>query len=652
MRILLAHNSTYFPAHGGGDVSNRLLIEALAARGHECLVVCRTAAHGSDAHRQLLAKLAERDIPATVPETGIVRFRLNTVDVHTATETPNLRDAFTRRLQTLRPDVVIASTDDSAQILLQTALDSGVPVVYLARATIALPFGPDCAFPSAAKTAAMRRARAVVGVSRYVADYIRQWSGIEAEALPISFMGPGPFPELGEFSNEFVTLANPCVVKGIDIFVGMADALPHLKFAAVPTWGTNESDFAKLRARTNIEILDPVEDIDRILSRTRVLLVPSVWAEARSRMVMEAMLRGVPVIASNTGGLPEAKLGVPYVLPVEPIPKYSGSLDERMVPVAEAPPQNLGPWVEALCKLTADPEHWEEISSASRHAALRFHREELRIEPFENLVLNLGSTKVATGRAGALEKLSVDQRRLLALKLMEQKPREQILTPPELPNSRTAVICFPWAGAGPRAYQPVMARLDAEGFGGASIRYPAGPDSVAAIVDQVLDKIAPKLPTGFVLFGHSMGAGIAFEFARALRSRGLPAPKALFVSSATAPQLRTVSRPDPTREELLKILASQLSGNAGDLTPFLPAFEKDTRIYRGYLYQEGAPFDFPIFAYRGENDSVGASELEAWSEQTIGKFSSRTFPGGHSHILEAGTGFPQALVEDLKHALG
>ena len=33
MRILLAQNSLYYPAHGGGDKSNRLLVEALAARG-------------------------------------------------------------------------------------------------------------------------------------------------------------------------------------------------------------------------------------------------------------------------------------------------------------------------------------------------------------------------------------------------------------------------------------------------------------------------------------------------------------------------------------------------------------------------------------------------------------------------------------------
>ncbi len=60
-------------------------------------------------------------------------------------------------------------------------------------------------------------------------------------------------------------------------------------------------------------LLDPVDNVDDILRRTRVLLVPSLWAEARSRMVVESMLRGVPVIASNVGGIPEAKLGVDYL---------------------------------------------------------------------------------------------------------------------------------------------------------------------------------------------------------------------------------------------------------------------------------------------------------------------------------------------------
>ena len=60
MRILLAQNSLYYPAHGGGDKSNRMLMEALAARGHECRVVARLSAFSQEAHDRYLGDLAAR----------------------------------------------------------------------------------------------------------------------------------------------------------------------------------------------------------------------------------------------------------------------------------------------------------------------------------------------------------------------------------------------------------------------------------------------------------------------------------------------------------------------------------------------------------------------------------------------------------------
>ena len=372
MRILLAQNALYYPAYGGGDRSNRLLLEALAARGHTCRVVARIARFSAAGHAQYLGELAARAVSPLASDggyEGVVVFRLAGVDVHVVTHHSNLRAYFAAQIAAFAPDAILASTDDPAQLLLEVALRSGIRTIYLARATLALPFGPDCAFPSAAKTEVLRQASAAVGVSHYVADYIRKWSGIPAAHVPISLPDPPPYPDLGRFENEFVTLVNPCAVKGISIFLELADRMPQVQFAGVPTWGATRADRAELARRKNITLLDPVDNVDDILRRTRVLLVPSLWAEARSRIVMEAMLRGVPVMASNIGGIPEAKLGVDYLLPVRPIEHYQSQLDEQMVPLAEVPVQDVGPWSAALDRLLRDRTHYAELSRESRDSS-------------------------------------------------------------------------------------------------------------------------------------------------------------------------------------------------------------------------------------------------------------------------------------------
>ena len=124
------------------------------------------------------------------------------------------------------------------------------------------------------------------GLESYAATLLE-----EAVHVPISLMEPGPYPCLGQLDNEFVTLVNPCAVKGISIFLALAECMPDVRFAAVPTWGTSEQDRAALKKHSNVRILDPVDDIDQMLVRTRVLLVPSLWAEARSRISPDCACR-------------------------------------------------------------------------------------------------------------------------------------------------------------------------------------------------------------------------------------------------------------------------------------------------------------------------------------------------------------------------
>jgi hypothetical protein len=199
MRILLGSNALFYPAHGGGERSNRMVLEELSRRGHKCFVIARIDRFGPDGDRNLRQQLEDRQVPFR-SEAGALRFELNGVEVLTATSTPSFRAFFVEHKNWFRPDVIVTSTDDPAQLLLEAALhDEHAPTVFLTRATIALPFGPDAAFPSREKTLMLRHVDGLVGVSNYVARYIREHSGIEAIHLPISPQQTGGPPRVGRF---------------------------------------------------------------------------------------------------------------------------------------------------------------------------------------------------------------------------------------------------------------------------------------------------------------------------------------------------------------------------------------------------------------------------------------------------------------------
>ncbi len=616
LRILLGHNSTYYPSQGGGDISNRLLMEALASRGHVVRVVTKVAQFGNDTFWREMAKRG------MAHEDG--RFTLNGVDVYTLTRDRNIRGYFMRQIAEFDPDVILLSTDDPGQLLLEPALEAHrAKVVYMARATIALPFGPDGSGNSPSKTKRLREVDAVVGVSEYVAQYIREHGGMQAVHVPISLMEPGIPEKLGNFENAYVTMVNPCAMKGISIFLQMADGMPDVQFAAVPSWGTSDEDLAALQARRNISLLDHADNIDAIFRWTRVLLVPSLWAEARSRVVMEAMLRGIPVLAADGGGLPEAKLGVPYLLPVNAITNYQPGVDARMIPIADVPEQDAGPWMATLGELLGNRHCFEENARRSRAAALEY-LERLTVESFEKLLRETFRRE----RSIATKAISPDRQRLVALRMESRR---------WFPRCDSRVFAFPFAGAGTlwcRDWKMCPALLP--GREGRLLEKPL--TTMGAVVAALVPAIAPLLDRPYILFGHSMGAGIAFELAHSLIQSGRRTPSALIVSATKAPRLREVIA-EPTEDELigqLERLGGLPAGTARNrdwMQHVFPALRADTQLYRQYAPTRRDPLDIPIFAYCGDADpNISIADMEAWGEQTSQEFKLRVFPGGHFYF--------------------
>ncbi len=374
MRLFLLQNMLIVPTFGGANKANRLLLEDLTQRGHECQVIAPAiGGHGSQSLAEFARELTARQIEVRWRSAEAWVLKYNGVEVHAVLNPEHLYRYVPKQAAIFKPDLVIVSSQDPGQLLLKSALEASVaPVIYVVHSVLDLPFGPHAVFTSSAAVQWVHNVSAIITVSAFLKEYLLRWGQLESSVLRFPVYGSGPFSHWGSFENGCVTCVNPCAYKGISIFLKLAELFPLVPFAALPAWGTTEVDRANLTALPNITILEPSDDIDTILARTRILLVPSLWPEAFGIIAVEAMLRGIPVMASNVGGLTEAKLGVDFVLPVRPIECYETTFDSRRSRVPVVPDQDIAPWADALRILLKERRQFEAISKASRAAALSF----------------------------------------------------------------------------------------------------------------------------------------------------------------------------------------------------------------------------------------------------------------------------------------
>ncbi len=181
------------------------------------------------------------------------------------------------------------------------------------------------------------------------------------------------------------------------------------------------------------------------------------------------------------------------------------------------------------------------------------------------------------------------------------------------------------------------------------------------IVEALYENLLPHFDKPFVLFGHSMGALIAFELVRLLSRERQRKPERLFVSGRRAPQI-----PDPEYhiDELsdAEFIAKlrRLNGTPAAvldhpeiMQALLPVIRADFAICQTYVYTSGPLLDCPITAYGGlEDQEVTRESLEAWRDQTRGGFTLRMFPGDHFFINAARPALLGALSRELYSITG
>jgi medium-chain acyl-[acyl-carrier-protein] hydrolase len=229
-------------------------------------------------------------------------------------------------------------------------------------------------------------------------------------------------------------------------------------------------------------------------------------------------------------------------------------------------------------------------------------------------------------------------------------------------GARQWLLCFPHAGAGATAFAPWQQLLP-PGIGLQAVQPPGREGRLfdppyrdaRSFARDILPSVAVLADRPVILFGHSVGAIMAFELARAIRRAGLPPPAHLYVSGRTAPHIAPTGPVmwNLTDDELVAQLRA-LGGTPAAvlrspelLALFLPALRADLVMNELYECADEGVLDIPITAFAAARDErAEPGQVAEWASHTTGRFTLAPVAGGHFTVMTQPRIVIDRLVDD------
>lgn len=167
-------------------------------------------------------------------------------------------------------------------------------------------------------------------------------------------------------------------------------------------------------------------------------------------------------------------------------------------------------------------------------------------------------------------------------------------------------------------------------------------DSIAEIVEDLFSKMAPLLKTPYALYGHSMGAKVAYLLSQKIREAGGPQPLHLFVSGTDAPSAPARIKPRyllPGEQFINNVkelggFPEELLNSKELLDYFEPILRADFKVSETYQHQITQPLSIPLTVMVGDKEDMLEEDILQWQNETILPMNLYKFPGNHFFIFD------------------